>query len=530
MRERKKRSANSLILILWLIILWLFVSSSILVYGSDTLPYNYIAHLVHIGGGDSAYPETVARGVDIDCEYCHTGPIAVNYDRCGDCHSAGGQYNGVATAIDNWYSPVADQSAVYDVDGKLRPGKEALCLGCHDDGQAFAPDFPDPVSLTAPNVSGMILADGDVPFTVDPAYTQNGSYLNDGNPNTGTSSGCIVLDLGEARKLSHISMTIQGTGKWKIWGGNDLTDVTNPNDAWGTRIIFGNSVIWGDPVWELGASGTHTIQVDKFTPVRYIKIKKFSPWPIPANGIREIACKSDLTFGYASTGHKISCTNCHDMRKTHIDGDQRTYTAHAYNPSDPANYENGYRLTSVNVNGHQVRPMDIPRLDFPWDFRTSNDFALCFSCHSRDNLLGTVTNFWNSNRIAPNDPNLHSVHLGAMGQYSAPSADTDWDRVLDSRMSCTNCHNVHGSPAPAMTRHGELISTVGTLDKAPGMNLFYRDASGKRTLDLLSSIGGWTQFYAPGPGRTTKNGICSMCHNDGTVYNRTPQAVPKPIM
>ncbi|MEW5802887.1 MAG: hypothetical protein AB1847_12380 [bacterium] len=36
------------------------------------------------------------------------------------------------------------------------------------------------------------------------------------------------------------------------------------------------------------------------------------------------------------------------------------------------------------------------------------------------------------------------------------------DALVDSRISCPACHNVHGSPNPVMIRHGELISTPAT--------------------------------------------------------------------
>jgi hypothetical protein len=127
--------------------------------------------------------------------------------------------------------------------------------------------------------------------------------------------------------------------------------------------------------------------------------------------------------------------------------------------------------------------------------------------------------------------NEHIRHL--RGRYPCGNGadwDSDWDGVSDSPQSCTGCHNVHGTPSPAMIRHGELTSTPGTFDKAPMINLAYIDEVGTLDLDLsnvLASIGARTQFYGGGPGTVGKNNTCNMCHNDQLIYYRLP--VPSPV-
>ncbi|MDY6951897.1 MAG: Ig-like domain-containing protein [Thermodesulfobacteriota bacterium] len=97
----------------------------------------------------------------------------------------------------------------------------------------------------------------------------------------------------------------------------------------------------------------------------------------------------------------------------------------------------------------------------------------------------------------------------------------------DSRISCPACHNVHGSPLPAMFRHGELMSSPETTDKAPGLD--YRHFQWGPTVNPArpgSSGGGASRFWGYcqryvgcndegiGSGDVERNGVCNMCHNE----------------
>ena len=212
-----------------------------------------------------------------------------------------------------------------------------------------------------------------------------------------------------------------------------------------------------------------------------------------------------LTGGaYPSTGApaaNLSCEACHNSQSKHIDNLHRTYTAGA------DNYQAGYRLKFG---------MDIPRTD---NGNPISDFELCFQCHPSDNYLNR-NNFTTNFRDDNDDRNSHAYHLDSGGGYR-DRWDSDWDGSYgDSQISCPACHNVHGSPSAAMIRHGELISTPGTNDKVPSIDFQYTPAD---TYPVLkNSQGGKTRFIGPGPGSISKNGICSMCHNDNTEYSRTP--------
>jgi hypothetical protein len=173
------------------------------------------------------------------------------------------------------------------------------------------------------------------------------------------------------------------------------------------------------------------------------------------------------TYGFNITGHgaagTVKCLDCHDAGKNHIDGIPRTYElTESIPPVVIHDYTDSYRL--MDINGQPA--MNIPRLS---GGNSPQDFALCVGCHAATDLLSSAvsgTNFWNDDG---SPLNAHFLHLG----FTALDFDSDWDGAADSRQSCVACHNVHGPPNRAMIRHGELISTYGTMDKVPALNFAY---------------------------------------------------------
>jgi hypothetical protein len=256
-----------------------------------------------------------------------------------------------------------------------------------------------------------------------------------------------------------------------------------------------------------------------------------------------------IGWGFYKTGHGVpssqvypasgskgagrGCLDCHDSEMPHIDGAARSYRADGdYLTWDPASagYQNGYRLKDVAGGYDGKYPMHLPRTGhvYPPGFRECQEFALCFSCHDQNSLFdggdpttgaGAHTNFRNA--ISGVWTSLHDLHTdgrnGPLGPEN-PQYDSDYDGVADSRISCPACHNVHGSPSPAMVRHGELISTPGTTDKVPSLDFHYSPEGGYPL--LIDSTGGKTRFIGPGPGSVAKNGVCNMCHNDQVSYAR----------
>ncbi len=468
------------------------------------------------------------------CSTCHDGRPSrrtINYEHCIPCHSPDGKYDGVNDpVIGAKYNWGRRSSRIYDENGNLRPGKEKWCVGCHDDGRAVID------GVIAPNIAGRTMTGTwQSPFAVADTDIDGSENLMDGSlstGNSGTAGTFIIFDLGRVTDISHIRIFLSSakTTQWEVYGGKNL-------QSW-TRILLGQSVIFSAPAWEIGASsGWQETRLDNFIPVRYVKLVLVGPNSLDDGYLCEVEFKKDLSYGYYVNGHKITCDNCHDTQSIHIDGRSRTYRASL------DNYNSGYRLLDVDVGSEVVPAMEIPRkgCNAEEDLETTNDFALCFKCHDRTMVLGNAdsggimfqyplkTNFRNDTHLDQNGHvyNEHVRHMKGRGYCgNSPDWDSDWDGTADSPMSCTACHNVHGSPTPAMTRHGELVSTAGTYDSVPMINFKYINTDNIPDPDLsqvMQSTGGVTQFYGPGPGTVDKNATCKMCHNDRISYKRTPK-------
>jgi hypothetical protein len=368
---------------------------------------------------------------------------------CDTCHSPGGAFDGVNdTAIGaklNWAAGVYES-------GTLKAGKGKWCAGCHDD---------DPAYSKHERVEPIILDDPDATYVCSWGWrNQEGGYYGYGYrwhaAGTGSCTVTWTPDVPKAGdykvyawwqtrgdRASNAPYTINYDG------GSEtvLMDQRNDWDKWNYVGTFpfaagtSNSIVLSD-------DADMTVDADA---VMLDGSGAYAPNVIGDN----------TTFGYYVSGHKISCTNCHDTSKNHIDHEQRTYAAdeatrQAINP-----YGDSYRLK--DINGQPA--LNIPRPVYPAGTNPLThwgDFALCLDCHDRYKVLGDIsqTNFWN-NDASP--ANSHNIHLG----IGSAHFDSDWDSGhstygssrLDSSESCIACHNVHGSPAKAMVRHGELISS-----------------------------------------------------------------------
>ncbi|MBN2373707.1 hypothetical protein JXL19_07970 [bacterium] len=235
-------------------------------------------------------------------------------------------------------------------------------------------------------------------------------------------------------------------------------------------------------------------------------------------GEKEYTASQDQGYGFYESGHGLApyfkymdserrgagllCTDCHDPDLPHVMS--KRYDAEA------GNYQSGYRLRSINGK----EPMIIPRLrDEYWP----GDFNLCYSCHPEKSIIGLgfgyrsyttnhnpfflvdnpETGFKNidlqglnrhNTTLGPTfdfinyyPSNSHWNHLAlpnALVTLSVPTGggrtrisscidskchskivwDSDRDGFLDSRPSCTTCHNPHGTRYPSMTRNDIAIT------------------------------------------------------------------------
>jgi hypothetical protein len=231
----------------------------------------------------------------------------------------------------------------------------------------------------------------------------------------------------------------------------------------------------------------------------------------------------NVAYGYNISGHGrnpsgyIKCEACHDLVTAHTDGNQRTYSAQANN------YKEGYRL---------AKGLTIPKQNI---IGSPAHYELCLDCHIYSDIMGPGSDFWNQDNVSVTR-NLHNVHVGNYPISAIACWDSDWSCVpgtgtcsnaVDSAMSCTTCHNVHGSPmkigstlypSPKMIRHGELISTPGTTNKVPALDFGWYDVFGNRTADFDQSVKG--RLICGAPENLALNYVCWGCHTQGEVTYR----------
>jgi predicted CXXCH cytochrome family protein len=450
-------------------------------------------------------------GPNITCGDCHDTNNYPNFKdgqpletttACDDCHSPGGHFDGVDAAAvgakNNW------AAGVYNGAGDdLEAGKEQWCATCHDDASDTDTNESALIDgVYAPGIAG-VYATPDVTWYSPASVSGPPGFQWMIDDDTGTANTSLftqaVFDLGSDYLITDIRMYVKDAPDGIIW------QVFALNGSNWTRVLGADNPFYS---WKTGHSGAgwYQAKLDVSVTARYLRIAK-SVGPCFPGTVFEVQYKKDnLSYGYFETGHGIKCSNCHDFSKAHIDGEPRTYAASA------DNHQEGYRLKLANV---------VPRDGVGV---ASADFALCLNCHADEGLVNrdnmTATNF----RDDGENVNDHFRHLmDAGGLYF----DSDFDGVADSCMTCTSCHNVHGSPTPAMIRHGELINHV------PGLNLRYiNTTTGEPDGYILGaypdSSGAETHFWGTGSGSISKNGICNMCHNDAIRYMRSPLNLTMP--
>lgn len=215
---------------------------------------------------------------------------------------------------------------------------------------------------------------------------------------------------------------------------------------------------------------------------------------------------SNIAFpssGGVATGAGLECNACHDYALRHIDGDDRTYAAQS-----PDIYRTGFRLKYVNLGDGDINPMQLPWPDtFELKSATKERFALCASCHNPDPFVGNN----DDTNLTYSSVNNHARHLaansGMQNRY-----DSDWNGSYESRINCTVCHNVHGSPRLAMMRDGSLVN------REPGYEIWYMNDDTENVynnstppepqdLTLIQSTG--IIMYE----NSTNGRMCSACHN-----------------
>jgi hypothetical protein len=359
---------------------------------------------------------------------------------------------------------------IYEVDGTtLKSGKELWCATCHDDDPAYSNPNGEPAATI------IVVDDDDPECSFDPEWNHvpGGQAYGD---------NFLWIEPGDGSRTVTWTPDIPRTGNYNIYAWNpyntnrgNITYTINHNTgATDVPIDQGHfETYWiflGKFTFNAGSSGSvelHDVGDGTYINGDAMKFIYTSGTKAP-NVVGGYDETLDVDYGFYVTGHNISCLNCHDAGKVHIDHEHRTFEVNEYdNYSVATPYNTSYRLKSIN--GAEAMVVPKPNHD-PLDYW--QDFALCFSCHNRyEVLVGiTHTNFYEPDHTTTiNIWDAHSYHLKVGNIHF----DSDWDLIADSRESCIACHNVHGSPTGPMIRHGELISTPGTTDKVPALDFSY---------------------------------------------------------
>jgi len=497
-------------------------------------------HQTHLTAGNGPSCFFLVEGLDIDeeCQRCHEGPpswINVDTDRCATCHTTGGAYEGVTDSTvgalnnwDNWDSSTgAAESLIYDTPGNLKSGKERWCVGCHDQTESGTADRGTPIDDFESGLSDWV-SGGDISgSSVEP-------YLETDRPEQGINGQYVKLEL-------KWSQTTQSFGRLK-------KNLTGNEQDFGNRDSFNFYLLMEDAISIMGIIATLEIDGQLSYCICYfnydgdpgqnmdIKINGFQDnvWKLVSlpraafNGpawdsgfvksitidfyeeaaggdytrlfcIDEFGC--DITphnvvsdnndSGYYVTGHKITCSQCHDISSAHIDGNVLQILEYVKNTSNSTSFR------FYNDTAKQLR------LPYNYDNTTaynSDDFALCYRCHSETNLIGDPwgdgTNFKDKNvGTCQMQKNYHYLHV-----YDFAGGQ--------SGQSCAHCHDPHGQFYPAMTRKemGEaIVFDTGGCEILPGDDSDGDGVDDRHDPDVNAGVALQSDLFALGD-------TCDSCH------------------
>ncbi len=346
-----------------------------------------------------------------DCISCHRHENAFAHGAgsttCVDCHGHDDGYGG-----DTYYGTTGTHSTHTDGDADDLHGPVLACSDCHDTGA-----FPTFVSGVDMNGDGKYnLSETDV---CDTCHSPFGSYDGVDDPLLGAKNNWVngvyfagALDTG-----------------YEKWCATCHDEVPSEIDGVTASNVIGDED--GDFKYGVGFGFYET-----------------------GHGLP--ATETYPASGGITDGAGLGCEDCHDPTVSHIDGEPRTFDDLDLNDLDPMNYRLGYRLSLVGG----LEPMMIPRTAGTGN--TSDQARLCYACHDSGPFIDGAN--MNTNSVT-GGVNRHAYHLNRNeSRYTS-----DWGGVINSRMTCNTCHNVHGSNQLTMIRDGKL------LDREPGLQMWYNN-------------------------------------------------------
>jgi len=188
----------------------------------------------------------------------------------------------------------------------------------------------------------------------------------------------------------------------------------------------------------------------------------------------------NATYGFTLTGHgrnaSITCISCHSARKPHLD--------HISN--------------SKNFRYYDGKDMPAAQQGMP----DVGNYRLCMSCHDTAAITmnsGTITstNFRRDTSVMYSsthlDQNLHNLHVLS----------------TNINLSCTYCHNAHGTTTPRMTS-----TSTAAGSKNLGFHLLGWDTGQSKYVELSDPA---LRNTAANKGGAVTDFACGACHGDLAV-------------
>ena len=472
--------------------------------------HSHVRGFAHGGGSgsgcDSCHGHSGShyRHSDVDppataCSDCHnTGSYPKftdtqdlsNTNVCNTCHSPNGSFDGVNNAVigakPNWELG-AYQGGTYPT--ALRTGKEKWCAGCHD-------NVPSVVKgTTAPNIVG--------------DNSTYGYYLDaHGDTSYGVSRQGVTYSKGECLHCHDVSQSGHG-GQLFNTSVEFCLKCHDNTTTYATTAIKNRSYSY-----RAGNYSTDTLDSIKkaFTNPPSISSHKLSDiktfingkWGYDANSNACAACHnphrvqgdpehSDAAKSPSTRGYPVARPSEHSTNYNNLWGDETDEKMSNYTTKYQAPYRYG-STTSFEPDGSSTQTGSNLT-----DFNT-----FCSDCHNSTNIIYSTTLGRNLKTI-----DWDNEKHGKGNADGAIKMINPYDSVMGKVLSCTDCHEPHGSPNVFLLRKevngAQLDNPITAFDPNICSLYLYMDCYKYSTDE--NKVLGW---------------LCRRCHNDGATECMLP--------
>lgn len=212
---------------------------------------------------------------------------------------------------------------------------------------------------------------------------------------------------------------------------------------------------------------------------------------------------------------KTGCEGCHGPGKAHVEARGGKATIVAFSELSPKRTMDN----CLSCHGKEINRAEIRRSE-----HSQNDIS-CTSCHSIHRSPTTKS------LLAKRQANLcYDCHGEVRAQFNMPSKH----RVNEGVMTCTDCHNPHGTPAPTwrMSARPRMVDQ-GLVNEEPCLKC-HTDKRGPFLFEHAAvRVDGCESCHSP-HGSTNSRllkrpvlfTLCLECHNGQSGFGLTGRGVP----